>query len=220
MILSAGFTGLVLENFGDAPFVSGSVEPHIVSYMTLLAVELRREFGQSFELGINVLRNDARSAIAIATASEASFVRINVHIGASWTDQGLIQGQAYQTLMYKRQLRSEVQIAADVMVKHASPAGSTDLIVMAKDTCLRGGADVLILTGEQTGKKTDVNQVKEVRQALPQVPVWIGSGVTPQNIHSYKDIASGAIIGSYLHEDGVLDNPLSKTRAREFLLPI
>ena len=216
VILSSGFSGLVLENFGDAPFVQHHVEPHIVAAMTRIGLEIRRRFGQSFTLGINVLRNDARSALGIASIVDADFIRVNVHIGAAWTDQGLIQGTAYDSLMYRKQLGVRTRIAADILVKHAHPAGTDDLSVLAKDSTLRGGADTVILTGARTGATTSVEDVRLLRGLLPNTPIWIGSGITPQNISFYKDIASGAIIGSYLHEDGNLDRPLCMQRAKEF----
>jgi predicted TIM-barrel enzyme len=101
-------------------------------------------------------------------------------------------------------------------VKHAAPAGSNDVSLLAKDSALRGGADVLILTGARTGSSTNIDDVRLVRSMLPNIPVWIGSGVTPQNLHVYQESSSGAVIGSYLHEEGRLDRPLCKKRAKEF----
>ena len=219
ILLNAGFSGFVLENFGDAPFTRGRVPPHIVASMTWLATCLRQRFGAQFILGINVLRNDAQAAIAIAQACGANFIRVNVHIGAAWTDQGLIQGKAYDTLLYRRFLNADgIEIAADVLVKHAHPAGSSDLVLLAKDTFLRGRAEKLILTGAQTGSVTDVNDVRKITEALPQAPVWIGSGITPTNIDLYKGVAHGAIVGTYLHEDANLARPLSAQRAAEFFI--
>ena len=217
VILSAGFDGIVLENFGDAPFVSGSVSPHIISCMTYIASQIRTRF-HSVRLGINVLRNDAIAAMAIASTVGAEFIRVNVHTGSAWTDQGLIEGKAYDTLMYRKQLGSTVHIAADVLVKHASPAGRSDVCDLAIDTYLRGGADLLILTGARTGVMTSREDIERLRTVLPNAPILVGSGITPDNIGSYTGIASGAIIGSYLHEDGALEKPLCLHRAKEFAL--
>ena len=219
VILEAGFSGCVLENFGDVPFSAGAVQPHIVACMTWIASGLRERFGQDFMLGINVLRNDPQAALAIAYAAHANFIRVNVHIGAAWTDQGLIQGKAYETLLYRRMLAAQnISIAADVLVKHAHPAGGTDLVLLGKDTFLRGGADMLILTGSQTGSQTSPEAVLQLREALPQAPIWIGSGVTPHNIAQYRENATGAIIGTYLHEKGDLARPLSAKRAGAFFV--
>ena len=46
-------------------------------------------------VGVNALRNDAQAAMAIATATEADFIRVNVHMGTVVSDQGIIQGIAH-----------------------------------------------------------------------------------------------------------------------------
>ena len=43
---------------------------------------------------LRCLRNDAKSALAIAAAANLDFIRVNVHTGAYLTDQGLIEGEA------------------------------------------------------------------------------------------------------------------------------
>ena len=78
------------ENFGDAPFYPDRVPAHTVAFMTALGREVKRSF--KLPLGINILRNDAEAAIAVAAAVSAEFIRVNVHTGARVTDQGLIEG--------------------------------------------------------------------------------------------------------------------------------
>jgi membrane complex biogenesis BtpA family protein len=97
--------------------------------MAVIAEELRKASG--LPIGINVLRNDAQSALAVALASGASFIRVNVHVGAAETDQGRIEGKAYQTLRYRKAIGASVAIFADVFVKHAQPAGTSDLAAAA-----------------------------------------------------------------------------------------
>ena len=86
--LSGGADGLIVENFGDVPFWRGSVPPETVSSMTRLALAVVKATNRP--VGINVLRNDALAALAIAQASGARFLRVNVLSGATVTDQGLI----------------------------------------------------------------------------------------------------------------------------------
>ena len=208
-----GLQMAILENFGDAPFVRGSVDPHIVSMMTVIALRVR-EIG--LELGINVLRNDARSALAIASAVGAKLIRVNVHTGAAWTDQGLIQGDAYQTLLYKKQLNVDVSIAADIMVKHATPAGTRSMLDAAKDTLYRGQVDHIIVTGTATGATIDLGDLKALRDSLPEASIWIGSGLTLENVRQIMLYADGGIVGTYFHRDGELSSPLDVSRVREF----
>jgi len=208
---------VIIENFGDAPFVRGCVDPHVVSMMTVIGMKIR-EMG--LEVGVNVLRNDAQAAIAIASAIGASLIRVNVHTGAAWTDQGLIQGDAYQTLLYKKQLgvaAETIRIAADIMVKHATPAGTRNMLDAAKDTVYRGRADSIIVTGAATGAIIDIQELIDLRTALPDASILIGSGVNADNIVEIMKHADGAIVGTYFHTASDLSKPLDVNRVRTLM---
>src|SRR5262245_48070660 len=92
----AKYDAVIVENFGDAPFEPSAVSPITVASMTA-CVRAACEGGK-LEVGVNVLRNDVRSALAIAAASGATFVRVNVHVGAVVADQGVIEGRAHETM--------------------------------------------------------------------------------------------------------------------------
>ncbi len=205
----------ILENFGDSPFAAGAVEPHVVAFCAILASEIRARHPH-LVLGLNLLRNDARGALGAAAASSAAFVRINVHVGAMVTDQGLLQGDAHHTLRYRRELGSDIAIVADILVKHAVPLGAATAGSVAADTWRRGAADVLVVTGEGTGRPADPARAEEVRQAVPEARVWIGSGVTEASLGAWRSIAHGAIVGTALHRDGHLGAPLDLERIRAF----
>lgn len=221
-IAMGGASGLVLENFGDAPFPPGRSGPHVVAAMARIGARIRAEH-PGLTLGINVLRNDGAAALAVAAAVGAAFVRVNVLSGATWTDQGLIQGQAHSLLQYRRSLGLDprsageqgVHILADVLVKHGVPAGETDPAQVAEETAARAGADGLIVTGSGTGAPTDLSVLARVVEACPEVPVLVGSGTTPGSVAAARSAgASGAIVGTYLHADSSLREPVDVERVR------
>lgn len=207
-----GADGLIVENFGDAPFEKGPVAPATVAAMTRAALMLRAELPAAFQLGINVLRNDARAALGIAAAAGAHFVRINVHVGAMVTDQGLIEGDTRATLLERARLGAPVQIVADVLVKHAVPLGPWPLEDAARDTVERGLADVVVVTGSGTGQPTDPERVRRV-QAAVSVPVWVGSGLQPDTVSAFPPL-EGAIVGTWLHRDGDWRLPVEVDRVK------
>jgi hypothetical protein len=197
---AGGVDGLLLENYGDVPFHADAVPPETVAALAVLAREVRR--AAPLPLGVNVLRNDAAAALAVAAAAGAAFIRVNVHSGAMLTDQGWIQGRADATLRRRATLRVPVMIAADVFVKHAVPPAGLELAQAARDTWERARAEVLILSGAGTGEATPVERLAQVRAALPDAPLWIGSGLTPENAPALLPHADGAIVGSTLQRDG------------------
>ncbi|RKU09078.1 phosphorybosylanthranilate isomerase [Candidatus Poribacteria bacterium] len=215
-LIDNGIDGVIIENYGDVPFSSDSVEPHTVAALALVADEIRERYPQT-PIGLNVLRNDAKSAIAIATVTEANFIRVNVHTGAMLTDQGLIQGKAHETLRYRLFLKSEVKIFADIAVKHAVPLAPIDILASAGDTYHRGLADALIVTGTATGKSTDLDQLKTVKSAVPQASIFAGSGVTTDNLTEVLQYAGGVIVGTSIKRDGVTTNAVDADRVRALI---
>jgi len=208
-LTSGGIDAIMVENYGDVPFRKTGVEPHTIAVMALIAAEIRRETGRP--IGINVLRNDAAAAIGIATACGADFVRINVHTGAMVTDQGIIEGDAATTLAYRDRLRSEVAIMADVHVKHALPQVPFPIEESAADAAQRGLADALIVTGTRTGGAIEREELRRVRRAV-NVPVLVGSGVTAETAATILSECDGAIVGSWLKQEGDHLRPVDPER--------
>src|SRR5213593_2473875 len=71
-LADGGVHALLLENFGDAPFFPRRVPAATVAHMTALAAEVRSWLERrqlDLPLGINVLRNDGRAALAVAHAA-------------------------------------------------------------------------------------------------------------------------------------------------------
>ena len=210
----AGFHGIMVENFGDAPFHAESVKPHTVSQMTAVISELRSDL--DIPVGVNVLRNDAFSALAIARVTGCSFIRVNVLSGVVATDQGFIQGQAAELMAYKQEIGSKAQIFADVHVKHGRPLHTQDIVTAAKELVERGGADAVIVTGQATGAGIEFEELERLR-AEANFPLLAGSGISPDNIERYLPLCDGAIIGSCLKKDGCLENPVDPQRAQELV---
>ena len=215
---SAGVQKAIVENFGDAPFYKNNVPPHVVSFMTRVIQSIKAEC--SLELGVNVLRNDALSALAIASATDCSFIRVNVLSGAAWTDQGYIEGQAIETLLYRNRLGYNIAIMADVKVKHATPVGSSDIVQLARELVHRAGADQIILTGPETGRPCSINELQQLGGAFPgdqRPPIYLGSGVTPDNVNQYRELCTGAIVGTFFHRNSQISLPLDEQRICGFL---
>ena len=215
-LLRAGFAGFVVENFGDVPFYAQKVPPITVACMTAVATELRRAFPDA-ALGINVLRNDASAAMAIAAAAAADFIRVNVHSGVAYTDQGLVEGNAQETLRLRTSLNARVLIAADVGVKHALFPPQFDLADSARDTAYRGLADLLIVTGRATGAGADPSELASIRNAVPDRALWIGSGLTEKTARGLLALADGAIVGTTVKENGNVLAAVDAVRARDFV---
>ena len=205
-----GAQAVFIENFGDVPFTKAAVGPETVAAMTAAGRAVRQIV--KLPIGFNVLRNDAKAALAICAACDGSFIRVNVHTGAMLTDQGVIEGAAHETLRFRAAICPRAKIFADVHVKHAVPLGNWEIEDSARDTIERGLADALIVSGAGTGMATDVEDLKRVRSACPRAKILLGSGVTLKNSQEYLSVADGFIVGTSLKAGGKLGNQVDPKR--------
>lgn len=211
-LYAGGCDGVIFENFGDRPFHKAPPKETIAA-MTRVIAEVVRETAGVF--GVNVLRNDAAGALAIAAATGAAFIRVNIHTGAMLTDQGVIEGEAAATLRIRERLAPGVAIFADHLVKHATPLAAVDETQWAKDLRERGRADAIIISGRETGAPADANRLRTVRSAV-DAPILIGSGLTAENAAAFAD-ADGAIAGTWLKRDGRVDAPVDRARVERLV---
>jgi membrane complex biogenesis BtpA family protein len=216
-LADGGIDGLIVENFGDAPFYPEEVPDHVVAEMTALVGAVRAAVPAP--VGVNVLRNDATAAMSVAAATGAGFVRVNVHAGARVTDQGVTEGRAHETLRLRDRIDCEVGILADVAVKHSAPLGRTDLAGATRDLLERGLADGVVVSGAGTGRAVDRERLATLAAVAGEcgaAPV-VGSGVTPESAPDLLGVADGAIVGSALKEGGDPTAPVARDRVADLV---
>lgn len=208
-IADSGADALMIENFGDRPFHRDHVPPETIAAIAVVASVVRAEVAIPF--GINVLRNDGLSAVSIAAATGARFVRVNVLVGAMLTDQGIIEGQADAVARHRAALRCDAGIFGDYLVKHAAPIAPYDDLQLARDLRHRGLADAIVVSGRETGHAADPSRLRVVREAV-DAPIVIGSGLTAENAREYSALADGAIVGTAAKVRGEVDAPVDRGR--------
>ena len=161
-LADGGADALLVENYGDMPFTTGRVDSATVAGMAVVIGEIKRAV--TLPIGVNVLRSDALSALAVAAAVGGRFVRVNVHVGAVVADQGILQSCAHDSLRYRRLLGLDISILADVQAKHGMPLAPIPLEQEARDCVSRGLADGLVVSGAATGEPTPMNDLKRRRR--------------------------------------------------------
>jgi len=218
-LAGGGVDALMIENFGDAPFYPERVPAHVVAHLTALAATVKSHV--DLPLGINCLRNDGRSALAIAQAVGAQFIRVNVLCGVRVADQGLLHGIAHDLLRDRAALRADdIKIMADVDVKHSAALAPRPIEDEIDDTIHRGMADALIVSGTGTGKATDPAKVARVKLRAGKSPVFIGSGVTIETIDTFNGRCDGVVVGTHFKKGGKVDQPVDVKRVKAFMAAV
>lgn len=214
ILQDAGFDAILVENFGDAPYAKQDAGKQVVAEMTAIITALQDEI--TIPIGVQVLRNDAEGALAVAAATGARFVRINVHSGVMVTDQGIIEGRAAETLRYRQTIDARgISILADVFVKHGTPLAPCSLADAVRDTVERGLADAVIISGSGTGEAADLEDV-QVASSSTAAPVFVGSGVRIETLAETLSLAHGVIVGTAIKVGRITVAPVDAAAAAEF----
>ena len=221
-----GYGGIIVENFGDAPFLKRVRDPLTLAAFTVVAREVVKSV--RIDVGINLLRNSGLEAYSVALATGAKFIRVNSLVETLLTDSGVVGPEAPR-LRNVRFNYPGVKIFADIVCKHGSSlsylayreqslvkGGTEPLEDLVADAVERGRADALVVTGTRTGEEPDVEFLSKVKSVSP-VPVLVGSGATPENLEALLRRADGVIVGSYIKADGKAGNPVDFERARRFV---
>jgi uncharacterized protein len=211
---NAGIDTVIVENYGDLPFVRDRVDAAVTSAMTRVVDAVQRETGLT--IGVNVLRNDVLTAVSIAAMTGARFVRANVYVGVMQTESGIIQGCAHAVQQELKRLGADVEVWADLDVKHAAPLVERSIIEQADDAIERAFASALIVTGPATGAAADPAAVAGLRAHAASAPIYVGSGANASTIPTMPG-ATGFIVGTAMKVDGVVTNPVDPGRVRAVL---
>ena len=212
----AGLDAVMIENMHDVPYLKGAVGPEITAAMAVVAKAIRNAV--ALPLGIQILAGANKEALAVAKAANFQFIRAEGFVFGHVADEGYIDACAGELMRYRKAIGADdIAVFTDIKKKHSSHAITSDVDIAetahAAEFFLSDG---VIITGSSTGKAVYLHELKCLKDKI-HIPVFIGSGITADNIHEYWDYASAFIVGSYFKEDGYWANPIFEKRLNEFV---
>jgi membrane complex biogenesis BtpA family protein len=166
-----------------------------------------------------VLQSDPIAALAICKTIGGKFIRAPYYTETYIVDAGMMESTAADTLRFRNFIGvRDVKIFADVHIKHGYSLSRRAIQESAEDAYERGLADALIVTGKKTGGKTAPEDVISVKNYLPHVPLFVGSGVDASNVNEYFPTHADAIIvGTSLKKDGKTEESVDPRRIKELI---
>jgi len=213
---NSGIDAVAIENMHDIPYLKRNVGPEIISLMSIIGREAKN--ASKLPCGIQILAGANKEALAAAHSAGMDFIRSEGFVFAHVADEGIMESDAGELLRYRKQIGAEdILIFTDVKKKHSSHSITSDVeIVETAKAAEFFLSDGVILTGTSTGKETDIDELRKVRDAV-NIPVLIGSGLTADNIEKYFPVADAFIIGSYFKQGGYWKNEVDTDRVRALI---
>jgi len=187
-----GVSGALIENDFDQPhtMVSGAEVHAAMTRVTREVVARAR-----VPIGVEVLLNDWRASLAIASVTGAKFIRMDFFVDRVMTKCGPFEPETDAVLAYRKAICAEqVQLFVDVQVKYSTPIGGPKPLGQSAREAQRAGADAVIVTGTETGIGPEPDDLRAASAGA--LPVLIGSGLTPENAPHLMPLADGAIVGT------------------------
>jgi membrane complex biogenesis BtpA family protein len=213
----AGVDGLQIENMWDHPYLKDDEIGHeTTAALAVCAYAVIRSI--NVPVGINCHLNGSIQAIAAAVGSGAQWVRIFELANAYISNAGIVEASGPRALRFRHAIGGDhIKILADVLVKHGSHFITSDRGIkeQAHDIETFKG-DAVIVTGGATGEKPTLPDIQAVKSSVT-IPVFVGSGITTENVKDYIDVIDGAIVGSEFKEEGKWQNSVSFERTKAFM---
>jgi hypothetical protein len=199
-------------NEDDRPYVlEAGIEQ--IAAMTRVVSEIAPG---SIPFGVDFLW-DTKAAIAIAHATGASFVR-EVVTGTYESDMGLWSPSAGEAMRFRRQIGADqIRVFYNVFPEFGSPLGARSAALRARSAVVSSLADVILVSGPMAGTEPDLSHLREIKEAVGDVPMFMNTGATIENVAQFLEVADGVIVGSGLKEDGYTWNPVEPDRVRRFM---
>lgn len=200
-----GVHGLLLENDNDHPHTV-LVKPKQIACFLAAAKEIKKSV--SLPIGFDVLLNDWQAALDLAKDGDGTFIRVDVFVDRVDSPAGHIEPEAEQIIAHRKYIDAEhIAVFADIQPKHKKLLEEGKDIAISADQACSAGADALIVSGPKTGIETAISDIQNAKQACPDTPILIGSGLTIHNATEQLALADGAITGTaFKGPDGNIDS--------------
>jgi membrane complex biogenesis BtpA family protein len=211
-----GVDGIIIENMHDVPYLKSHVGPEIVAAMAIIGGGVKNEC--RLPVGVQILAGANIEAMAVAHAAGLDFIRAEGYAYAHVADEGLIEASAAKLLRYRKMIGAErVQVWADIKKKHSAHAITADVSLgQTAETVEFMGADCVIVTGSVTGEAPQLKDVREAKSNC-QLPVFLGSGISEDNVEQFYNEADGFIIGTAFKVEGRWSNTVDPNRVTQFV---
>ena len=208
-----GVDAVMFGNENDRPY---SLKAPLASAVAMSAVVAACKAELTVPFGIDYLWDPAAS-VEIAVATQAGFVR-EIFTGVYASDMGVWEPDGRSAFMARRNLgRPDLKLLFNINAEFADPLDKRPIELRAKSAVFSSLADAVLVSGAITGQEADRSDLRKVRAALPDTPLFANTGVRIDTVEDTLAIADGCIVGTHFKVDGDTWNPVDKDRVRRFM---
>jgi membrane complex biogenesis BtpA family protein len=208
-----GVDAVMFSNEFSMPYLT-EVETVTVAAMARVLGELKD--GIAVPFGVNVLW-DPKASLDLAVATGAGFVR-EIFSGVYASDFGLWDTNCGAVVRHQHAIGAQdVKLLFNIVPEAATYLGGRDVVSIAKSTVFNHRPDALCVSGLTAGTATDVQTLRQVKDAVPDTVVFANTGVNVDNVAEQFAVADGAVVGTTFKIDGIFENHVDPSRVAAFM---
>ena len=203
-----GVDGALIENEYDQPH-RVEATPETISAMTSVTRAVV-EASDKCVIGVEILLNDPKASLDVAKAARAQFVRTDYFVDPMSRPQyGEFNINPEDVITHRHKIGADqILILADIQVKYAKMLIDRTMEQSAS-LAQKHLADAIVVSGHETGNAPVTDDLDAAKRGCT-IPVIIGSGTDALNVTSLLSHCDGAIVGTALMKDKVVD--IDKTK--------
>lgn len=208
-----GVDAIMFSNEFSLPYLT-RVDTVTTASMAYIIGELRRDLKIPF--GVNVLW-DPVASLDLAAATKACFIR-EIFTGVYASDFGLWNTDCGRVVRHQHTVGAQdVKLFFNIVPEAARYLGNRNIADIARSTVFNTKPDVLCVSGLTAGAETDAQELRLVKETVPDTPVFANTGVNKNNVMEQLQFADGAVVGTTFKIDGKFENNVDKARVSEFM---
>jgi membrane complex biogenesis BtpA family protein len=170
-----------------------------VAAMAMVTKAVADATGPEFQIGVQIMLNALKASVAVANVCGGSFIRCTALVGVTVSAAGMVEAHPHDFLSYRAHIGAQqVKLIAEVNSRHFHWMGDTSTADIAR-MAARLGADAVEVA--HPDEATNARLVREIKQAMPHLPVILGGHTTHDNVASRLAEADGAFVGACLKTD-------------------
>ncbi len=211
-----GVDAVMFSNEFSLPYLT-KTEPITAISMARILGELLADIERPY--GVNILW-DGLASIDLAMATGALFVR-EIFTGVYASDFGMWNTNVGEVARHRSRIGAgHVKLLFNILPESAKYLGDRDLRSITTTTVFATLPDAICVSGLTAGAPTDTQALTVVKQSAGNVPVFVNTGVRPENAEQQLTIADGAVVGTYFKKDGIFENEVCVQRVHELMYEV
>lgn len=195
-----GATGCLVQTIDRVYPTKDEADPARVAAVANIVHEIAKATAPEFQIGVQILRNAIRASLAVAKVSGGSFLRCGALVGATMTNDGIMEANPLAVMQYRQQLNAtHIKLIAEINSMHFKALDGTPTVELAK-SAMGVGADAVSIGSPD--EALTVAMIGEIRAALPDAPIFLAGYTNHDNARRMLTLADGAFVGSCLEKEG------------------